>query len=359
MLAFASIVKNQATVFCRASHSEMIFVSMIGNGSPTVAHVAEAVAVVVGTSKQIVHKRTMLVLIVPVLCLCATVKISTRLILQHTARLVYQKMPIVQACQVDVLSISCDKNDRLFDSGASAHMVNDVSKLVNVRKFSSTARLADKSKAEITGEGDCFIRSSTNQLMRLTNVLVVPKLRADLISIPCVHVDKAGLSFRGGNDEFVIVDERQNPIMRGVLRDGLYRCDGRIENPAGASVHAVDAPLFHRRFGHMGYFTLAKMSRSNTVTGLLPAAVFSKELHSTKQCGACAESGHKKEPFPRSSHKDVLPNDPFVATKPLEKLHIDISGPRIPSAKWHSWFTVLTCEVTGFKIVVCQWMCDA
>jgi hypothetical protein len=33
----------------------------------------------------------------------------------------------VPACQVDVLSISCDKNDRLFDSGASANMVNDVS----------------------------------------------------------------------------------------------------------------------------------------------------------------------------------------------------------------------------------------
>jgi hypothetical protein len=254
--------------------------------------VAEAVAVVVGTSNQIVHKRTMLVLIMPVLFLCAPVKVSTRLINEEyspthsCSQAILSEDADVPACQADILSISCDKNDRLFDSGASAHMVNDLSKLVNVRKFSSTARLADKSRAEINGKSDCLIQTSTDQLMRLTNVLVVPQLRADLISIPCE--DEAGLSSRGGNGECVILDKHQNQIMRGVLRDGLYLRDGRIENPAGASVHAVDAPLFHRRFGHMGYSTLAKVSRSNTVTALLPAAVFSKELHSTKQCGACA-----------------------------------------------------------------------
>jgi hypothetical protein len=61
---------------------------------------AEAGAEVVGTSKQIVQKRTMLVLIMPVLFLCATVKISARLILQHTARLLFQKMPMSQAVKL-------------------------------------------------------------------------------------------------------------------------------------------------------------------------------------------------------------------------------------------------------------------
>jgi hypothetical protein len=43
--------------------------------------------------------------------------------------------PEITAFQTVALNVVCSKNDRLFDSGASNHMVNDASKLVNVRKM--------------------------------------------------------------------------------------------------------------------------------------------------------------------------------------------------------------------------------
>jgi transposase InsO family protein len=117
------------------------------------------------------------------------------------------------------------------------------------------------------------------------------------------------------------------------------------------SAHIVDAELMYHRFGHLGYSSLSKMSRSNTVTNLPPPSAFSKELHSSKQCGACAESRQKKATFTRTPKHSSNSEDPFTATKPLEKLHVDISGPRSQSAGGHHWFTAIVDDVTGFKFV--------
>jgi hypothetical protein len=110
--------------------------------------------------------------------------------------------------------------------------------------------------------------------------------------------------------------------------------------------------LMHGCFGHLGYSSLSKMSRSNTVTSLPPPSAFSKELHSSKHCGACAESSQTKVSFPRTVNYSSSSDDPFTATKPLEKLRVDISGPRSQSVGVHHWFTAIVDDVKGFKIVI-------
>lgn len=64
----------------------------------------------------------------------------------------------------------------------------------------------------------------------------------------------------------------------------------------------------------------------------------------------CAESKRKCNPFPRSVRGPVAADDPLVARRPLEKLHIDISGPREPSAGGNQWFTVIMDDATLFEI---------
>jgi hypothetical protein len=177
-------------------------------------------------------------------------------------------------------------------------------------------------------------------------------LRSNLISVPCA--DRAGIYFHGGFGDFLLCDGHDRKVLHAVLKDGLYRCQCVVDcaHMHGIpSAHIVDAELMYHRFGHLDYSSLSKMFRSNTVTNLSPPSAFSKELHSSKQCCACAESRQKKVTYTRTPKHAPSSYDPFNATRPLEKLHVDISGPRSQSAGGHHWFTAIVDDVTGFKIV--------
>ena len=100
-----------------------------------------------------------------------------------------------------------------------------------------------------------------------------------------------------------------------------------------------DATLVHRRYGHVGISTLAKMLRNNVVSNLPAADLFDAALKQLSVCGACKEGGQKKESFPRKLQKEV---------KPYAKLHVDIAGPRKKSLGGNQCFTLLIDEVPLF-----------
>jgi hypothetical protein len=120
---------------------------------------------------------------------------------------------------------------------------------------------------------------------------------------------------------------------------------GKACKPSVAAVSAVDvesARLWHRRFGHTGFSTLAKMQRGGTIAGLPPVAAFESLLNrkSREVCAPCAEAKHSKQPYHSS---------PNTASRAFEKLHVDISGPKQTSAGGNSYFTVVVCDLTGYK----------
>lgn len=81
-----------------------------------------------------------------------------------------------------VLGISSEKtsNKWILDSGATSHFVIDKLLLKNFREKLDTATIADGSKVEILGIGDCPIQlvndEGKSRTITLTNVLFAPDL---------------------------------------------------------------------------------------------------------------------------------------------------------------------------------------
>ena len=136
--------------------------------------------------------------------------------------------------------------------------------------------------------------------------------------------------------------------MKGTVINRLYEIecqpiisDQMIEAALASEVN--DAVTWHRRFGHAGHSTLAKMSRGGTVQGLPPARVFDQQLQSTAVCTPCAVGKMKRQSFPNTHRR---------ATSRLERLHTDIAGPFETSPGGSNYYLVIVDDFSGYKIVV-------
>ena len=132
----------------------------------------------------------------------------------------------------------------MLDSGASCHMAGNVLTMTNVKKIAPVAiglpngtyTLAREKGTVVLGEG-----------LRLDNVLCVPKLNCNLVSISklCKQLNCAVTYF----DDFCVIQDRTSriPIGSGEQRDGVYY----YKNSSPSQVNAVKARcLWHRRLEH-------------------------------------------------------------------------------------------------------------
>jgi hypothetical protein len=82
----------------------------------------------------------------------------------------------------------------IIDSGASRHMTGDQARLsdLNVRKTLYKVELGDKSTYPIEGFGQASIKLESGNHVHLSNVLYVPGLEKNLVSISCLE-DKGNI----------------------------------------------------------------------------------------------------------------------------------------------------------------------
>jgi hypothetical protein len=174
----------------------------------------------------------------------------------------------------------------------------------------------------------------SNHLKRkvtLNDVLLVPDLSCNLISLS--KADDAGHPF-SGHQETRTISSGKRPLLTADKHNSLChaRCtpilppgsctkatpSADTQSPASpsappamheaktdvstanANAETTSAVLWHRRLGHVGYSTLARMSRGLTVRGLPSAPLFEAQLRSSAVCTPCACGKMKRESFPLS-----------------------------------------------------------
>ena len=95
-----------------------------------------------------------------------------------------------------------ESSDTIFrgwyiDYGATRHMATDKVKFVNMRKSNVISiTVADKGIIKVHGQGDVHIKTSSNEIVLLTNVLYVHDLAANLISVGCIDKKGGSVSFQ-------------------------------------------------------------------------------------------------------------------------------------------------------------------
>jgi hypothetical protein len=88
----------------------------------------------------------------------------------------------------------------IIDSGASKHMTGDQARLSNIneRKTSYKVELGDKSTYPIEGFGHASVKLESGNHVHLRNVLYVPGLEKNLVSISCLEYKGNRISFMDG-----------------------------------------------------------------------------------------------------------------------------------------------------------------
>lgn len=247
--------------------------------------------------------------------------------------------------------VSTDRSKWLFDSATTDHMVNDPALLHDARPMQSQCTVANKQTAEVSAIGTVYLTNQYGKRVTLKEVLLVPTLQHNLISLS--RADAAGMSYTGRSNKIVLrgPGRDQSFLLLADLIDGLYEinCTPELSGAASSNSHTANltqtdnAILWHRRFGHAGHSTLAKMSRGETVQGLPPATAFEANLQSTAVCTPCAEGKMKRESFELTHQR---------AAKKLAKLHTDIAGPFPTTPGKSNYYLMIVDDYSGYKIVV-------
>jgi hypothetical protein len=201
----------------------------------------------------------------------------------------------------------------IIDSGASRHMTGDQARLsdLNERNTSYKVELGDKITYPVKGFGQASIKLESRNHVHLSNVLYVPGLEKNLVSISCLEDKGNRIAFI---DEKVLSWHKYSSIedarVIGRREGNLYRL---LERNEEALVHDEVNPneIWHRRYTHINYQALPFLRKM--VEGI-------PELKSTHKgvCKGCALGKNIKKPFPSSNNR---------SKETLDLIHSDVCDP--------------------------------
>ena len=220
------------------------------------------------------------------------------------------------------------------DTGASSHMTPHLHWIRNFTPHSVEIKMADGSSIFSQGWGSVVfepvVNGKTLHQVEFTNVLYVPDLRNNLLSVLYLSLQKGFsinikddlMDFRRGDETLFIASI--NPSTTTAYLQGTTIPIPESANLSSSTTLPMDLSLWHQRLCHPSFPVLRKMIREDLVTGL-------KITSDTKPdpiCEPCLAGKMVADPFPSSSTHH--------STHLLEIIHSDVHGPiRVPS---HSGF---------------------
>jgi hypothetical protein len=165
-------------------------------------------------------------------------------------------------------SVTPGEDTWLIDSGASKHMTGqrDILSCLSENKFSQKVTLGDDYQYPIKGVGESNYKLNSGTPMKMKDVLYVPGLKKNLLSISDLEKKGFRISFIYGE---VLMWEKgetmKEAIVIGNEEGGLNKLKGHSEETI---THAIENPceIWHRRLAHLNYKALPYVCKA--VTGL-------------------------------------------------------------------------------------------
>ena len=199
-------------------------------------------------------------------------------------------------------------------------MTNDESLLSNIKYFDEPrpVTLGDKRSVMSHGQGKLRLRAlhPNNTFISLEEVLYVPKLMKNLLSVRTMTKQKAEIRFVG--DRCLAIKGGQKVEIGKSVNGGLYKLFSPvILSPESECFATDDASLstWHNRFGHLNMKDLSAISKNNLVEGMKTR----NDGNDIEDCESCVLGKMHRLPYPKKSeHKSKTI---------LELVHTDLCGP--------------------------------
>ena len=224
------------------------------------------------------------------------------------------------------------KNKWILDSGCSRHMTGNPDMLNDIiYKDGGLVNFGDNSKGYVIGIGNV----GNSKTPTISNVLLVKNLKHNLLSIS--QLCDIGYKIKFEKDKCHIIDSNLNIIFEGIRKKNIYVLSMKISNDNLCLLANTSDPwLWHKRFGHLNFKLLSKISKLDLVRGL-PKITFRVD----RICDACQLGKLKKSSF---KLKDMI-----STSKPLELLHLDLFGPsQIQSINHNRYVFVIVDDYSRF-----------
>lgn len=226
----------------------------------------------------------------------------------------------------------------IVDSGATEHMIYDESLAVNVKYLEKEVTVAGGKSLISIGYGDVhvFVKDHRGREVPvvITDVLIIPTLGVNLISVAKLYERKVRVSFdldcpyiSGPNDSRVLLEYRGG-LYRWVVKPDL----DAIAQPSAFT--AISSDVAHRRLLHR----------------IVSHKVLSEDLsvknvpwnHEAKKCDVCELSKHKQISFPKESDWDP-------DLKSFQTVLVDYVGPvEVPSLSDARYAVTFVDKRTGW-----------
>ena len=206
----------------------------------------------------------------------------------------------------------------IVDSGATGHMTNCSSWMVNTQPVRVALGTADSSSKELvaTLRGDVILtvraESGKSTKVKLSSVLYSPNLCANILSVGAlkakgVQTDFSSNTISKGNTRFLIDWVGKLPYLH--VQEGGEQQTKPMPNPSACvTVSKEDAMQLHLQYGHASITALRKMHPDKVPP----------DLH-VFDCPSCFMGKSKQVSFPTTAT--------FRSVRPLECVHSDIWGP--------------------------------
>jgi len=192
-------------------------------------------------------------------------------------------------------SVSNKENEKIIwylDSGATDHLVNSDKYVENIKILERPIKikvakceqyLIAKKKGDISM--NCYVSGKITRV-KVTNVLIVPNLEFNLISVSRLEMNGFKIVIENGKATIMLENKR---IAVAVRKVKLYKLSAFIANESECACLSTknDAYLWHKRLGHISKNNLKELSK--LVDGLDINPVGSKLGILRNMCGRKAD----------------------------------------------------------------------
>lgn len=223
------------------------------------------------------------------------------------------------------------------DSGATSHMSRNRTWFWDFENASGSVSTGDGTRLKLAGKGSIRITTSIDGVKRdgaLTNVLYVPELTTNLVSIGAAADTGVKTIFEGKK---CTMEKGQKVIANGTrINDRLYLMDigtkTRTEEKSMISVRNDTLLEYHRALGH------ANIDRIRTLLKQIGKEVPAGEKI---ECPDCPAGKGKHVPHPRIGSRSTEPGE----------LHLDLAAVNKASLEGYKYYLVCKDNFTEYVFI--------
>lgn len=196
------------------------------------------------------------------------------------------------------------------DSGASDHLVNTEKHFSNSITLSSpiTINIAKKEESLVATKMGTIVTKEC----KLLNVLYVPNLRSNLLSINRLENSGFGVMFQ--NNRVVIYRKKGQILKTGYKRNNLYEMEFFMKkNVEAHTAYSSNEKNWHEALGHASTEKLKELKRRKLINYTENDEIL---------CEPCLKGRQTKRPFINYKHQ---------TKRVLQVIHTDLCGPLTPA----------------------------